>query len=59
MQYYHFTEELLPFSRLKSITWTNRQCSAFINLMNEEVAYTPLLHKYNEYGRPEIALNKE
>ncbi len=53
--YYHFMEERWPFRSFWSFRTLNSQTNEFIEFMNEEVAYTPLLHKYNEYGKPEIS----
>lgn len=56
IRYYHFVNEILPFSHMKPLSrWMDNQCINFINFMNEEVSYAPLAHKLNEYGRPEIA----
>lgn len=59
MRYYHFEEELWPFRKFKSFKWVNTQANFFIDFMNDEVAYTPLVHKLNEFGKPEIVLSTD
>lgn len=58
-QYYHYTEEVLPFCHLRGVKWGDQMSNYFISLMNEEVAYTPLIHKYNFYGKAELAPSRE
>lgn len=56
IHYYHLSEEQLSLSSLKPThTFMDQQAIAFIELMNSEVKYCPLVHKFNEYGKMEIA----
>ena len=56
IRYYHFNEEVWPFhSNGRGSYSKDEQFPNYIQFLEDEVAYAPLLHKYNIYGKPEIA----